>query len=731
MSIAPRSSHPPRLTPLAACLALALAGGANPIATAQPATAPTVAGAATQSPAYQLRQQLRRQAIDEAGAHPHRGNRPQSGLGPAPTGGNVLPVTSCLDDGSPGTLRSVVASAAENDTVDLSQLACSTITLASGPIDSSVLGDHHLYNLTIQGPGEDLLTIDGAGAGQVFVAGGFSSDKGRFELVDLTVANGVYTHGLAGCIEGFGGVVALTRVTVTDCAASNGSPLTFGGAVDVTTLEMTSSTIKNSSSAATGGAVAIGGGAYATQDAVLVDSTISGNSVTAETGQDGTYLTAGGGLYVRGDLTLVDSTISGNSIVAGGIARGGGVFTRGYADITGTTFSDNAADGDGGGLYKAIFSNYGDPFTTLTIANSTFSGNTSGANGGGLVSTRQTTLTNSTIAFNTAASGGGGLWFADGGTGASTLDLQSTILAGNSAPLGADFGASAVPSVSGANNLVVSADPAITLPTDTLAEDPLLLPLAINGGATATHALGTGSPAIDTGNNVAALEFDQRGEGFARVSGDAADIGAFELQQPPPDEDTIFRDGFDGAAPPTVEYAWDDGDGDTNQGPPSSFDPDMLWGNYYVAQPGGEVITEISIAFGPTFPSLADGPVTFWLLADDDGDSDPRNARAIASIPATPDVFNDTFYTVTISPTYVGGGFFVAASAKLLGGEDRPARVDTDAPGDKSWFCYAPDIAATIDDLAAAPFCSRMDDPNFVIFPGAFMVRATGVATLP
>ena len=176
----------------------------------------------------------------------------------------------------------------------------------------------------------------------------------------------------------------------------------------------------------------------------------------------------------------------------------------------------------------------------------------------------------------------------------------------------------------------------------------------------------------------------------------------------------------------SVEYLYDDGDGDTNQGPPSSFDPDMLWGNYYLTEPGGEVITEIHVAFGPTFPSLEDGPVTFWLLDDPDMDFDPLNATALVSVEATPDVFNDNFFTVQIPPTEVSGAFFVGASALLEGGEDRPARVDTGHPGDRSWFCYAPDISEVIDDLASAPYCSRQDGPD-VVFPGAFMIRATGV----
>lgn len=722
----PPNHHPAtRLRPLAAALAFALAP--LPVAFAQAPSSADLRQAFESAPTrYAARLVLREARL--------QGRAPVTPQPlPAPRGGVTLPVTSCLDDADPGTLRNVLATAGEGDTIDLTQLTCATITLTQGAIDTSVLGDNHLYDVTINGPGRDLLTIEAAGASQVFVVGGFSSNQGRAIFNDLTIAHGSYAGGLAGCIVGFGGAVELNRVTVTDCHSSGTVPLVFAGAVDVTTLDMTDSVISDSTATATGiNGTAVGGGTYASDDMTLVDSTVSGNAVTAPWGVNDGYLTIGGGVYSRGNLVLTRSTISGNSVEAtndGENARGGGVFVRGVATLDASTIDGNTADGAGGGVFKEIFSNYGDPpppqDTKLIVTNTTISGN-SASSGGGIATSRPLHLANTTIAFNHAAGAGGGVMFLLSGVydAEGTLTAQSSIIASNTSDsdLAADLGADDVLSASGANNLVMSADAAITLPGDTLTADPLLLPLASNGGPTRTHALGDGSPAVETGNNAAELEFDQRGENFARVSGSAADIGAFERQQPPA-SDVIFRDGFDGAG---VEYAYDDGDGDTNMGPPSSFDPDMLWGNYFMAQPGGEIITRISIAFGPTFPSLADGPVTFWLLQDGDADFDPGNAWAIASVQATPDVFNDNYYSVDLPPTWVHDGFFVAASAKLQGGEDAPARVDTADAGDKSWFYYAPDIAATIDDLASAPFGSRMDDTQFVVFPGAFMIRATG-----
>ena len=71
--------------------------------------------------------------------------------------------------------------------------------------------------------------------------------------------------------------------------------------------------------------------------------------------------------------------------------------------------------------------------------------------------------------------------------------------------------------------------------SDVINEDPMLGPLADNGGPTRTAALTPGSPAIDAGRASGAvyvsrdrLDFDQRGEGFPRVVGERVDLGAYE-----------------------------------------------------------------------------------------------------------------------------------------------------------------------------------------------------------
>ena len=70
-----------------------------------------------------------------------------------------LPVTKCGDDGSAGTLRSVMASAQDGDVVSLNQLplVCSTVSLTLGAIEIPAA------NLTVEGDVKRSITISAAG----------------------------------------------------------------------------------------------------------------------------------------------------------------------------------------------------------------------------------------------------------------------------------------------------------------------------------------------------------------------------------------------------------------------------------------------------------------------------------------------------------------------------------------------------------------------------------------
>jgi hypothetical protein len=182
--------------------------------------------------------------------------------------------------------------------------------------------------------------------------------------------------------------------------------------------------------------------------------------------------------------------------------------------------SGNTAD-FGGGIWTG---------SALTITNSTMSGNAGGAGGGAGIEVGggTTTLTNVTIASN--GSDGEAQLTVVAGVGAAAL-AESTIIAN---ALAGGKNCDGVAPTSNGFNLDSANSCSFGMPTDLINTNPLLGPLQNNGGPTFTMALLAGSPAIDKGANPLALAFDQRGPGFARVVGVAADIGAFEVQGAPP-----------------------------------------------------------------------------------------------------------------------------------------------------------------------------------------------------
>jgi hypothetical protein len=396
-----------------------------------------------------------------------------------------------------------------------------------------------------------------------------------------------------GTVRG-GGLYVAGSATIDGSAITsnriyeNGAPAYGAGVFAGRTLTLTASTIEKNSAhshfgASYGGGIAAGDPVGGTAASVTIaSSTISGNTTESNCNSCGAR---GGGAWIYGTSTLTGGTISDNHAISTyGYGTGGGLYSIGPATLTGTsvhcnvaddaagigakggtlsisgaTLDCNAASDDGGAIEligndlvltdSAIVANsasnrggaifqfgYGD----VTTINSTISGN-SATHGGAIANTYGSLhLSNSTIAFNTASGHGGAVWFR---YAYYPFELTSTIVAGNTAAAAPEDLWPPGMTVGGSHSLVVAA-PGVDLPGDTLSEDPLLLPLAANGGATATHALDEGSPTIDAGSNPLALPNDQRGEGFVRSFGEAPDIGAFEVQPEAP-PDPIFTDGFD------------------------------------------------------------------------------------------------------------------------------------------------------------------------------------------
>ena len=212
-----------------------------------------------------------------------------------------------------------------------------------------------------------------------------------------------------------------------------------------------------------------------------------------------------GGIFTRsGDVSLTSSTLSGNS-TSGNDADGGGIFTRsGDVSLTSSTLSGNSTSGGG-------------------------------ANGGGIsTSSGDVSLTNSTLSGNAAAMGvGGGVFVFGSNFRTPSFTIENSIVAGNTdSGTAPDLQPNLDSTLTINNSLIGSTDLTIGGTGNqigSIAEplDPLLGPLAFNGGPTQTHALLVGSPAINAGNDGVTQTEDQRG--LARnVNG--VDIGAFERQ---------------------------------------------------------------------------------------------------------------------------------------------------------------------------------------------------------
>ncbi|MBK9705962.1 MAG: putative Ig domain-containing protein [Acidobacteria bacterium] len=232
--------------------------------------------------------------------------------------------------------------------------------------------------------------------------------------------------------------------------------------------------------------------------------TINGCLITENIAND-----AGGGIANLGNavLSMTSSTISNNkSGVGGGIGNSGGSSAINDVVIKESTISGNSSSVNGSALWT-------DAGGAVSLINVTISSN-SGAGSAIYLINSAVTATNSTIAFNTSQSGPGGINILTG------IRVKNTIIANNTGP-GGNCGGGKV-----ANN-----DGNIQFPGSGCNDvipviDPLLAPLAANGGPTLTHLLLCGSPAIDKGISAGAPATDQRG--LARPFNNAVDIGAVE-----------------------------------------------------------------------------------------------------------------------------------------------------------------------------------------------------------
>ncbi len=398
------------------------------------------------------------------------------------------------------------------------------IVFAVSGIIHMALGEFMITSpVIIQGNGRDETIIDADGNSRIFMAGAY------LKLESLTLQNGNASNG--GAIYGFLDLY-LDNVLIQDSISTF-----YGGAISVQTMgELTikNSLLQRNNASQRGGAIHLNQSSTTIENSIVRDNNAGtgGGGITAYGGTLGITRSRiegnnsdgqGGGVhYGGGYFSLTDSTI-GNNVT--NLEDGGGIYIWNVnALIEGSTISGNsAAQGSGGGI---AFSGSFSAAPQFLMTNSTVSGNTAFL-GGGLylhpTGDNATLIRHTTIANNTALSvlGAGGAIFLD--PDSNLVYLTRNIISGNS---GAPICYPAGPLESHGFSLLQD-NSCGSYPTDLVGVDPLLGPLADNGGPTATHALQPGSPAIDLADCINLIAVDQRG--VVRPQGERCDSGAFEF----------------------------------------------------------------------------------------------------------------------------------------------------------------------------------------------------------
>jgi len=313
---------------------------------------------------------------------------------------------------------------------------------------------------------------------------------------------------------------------------------------------ITNSTISGNS---TSGRSANGGGIFQRYGQLEIsDSLVTGNRVELREIIHHTTYGGGGVAAIRAETHIVRSTISSNEVhseptpnperpMGGGIALFGTLAQ--HSRIKESVISENSVEGSGGGI--------GVLQSTVAVTNTTISGNTATVRGGGIATqlgfpskiSHSTIVENRVLAEGQNPFRGGGVYLqghfegmthsivAQNYVGSQAQDVVGSFLPTYSL-IGTNFGMQfpeapvGSPDVFG--NLIGGPVHGVI--------DPMLGPLADNGGPTLTHALLPGSPAIDAGDPalVAGVDgvplYDQRGLPFTRVFGDRIDMGAVEAQ---------------------------------------------------------------------------------------------------------------------------------------------------------------------------------------------------------
>lgn len=464
-----------------------------------------------------------------------------------------------------------------------------TVTIDGGTAVSLTISGNNERNIFTIAAGTTVTITDltlryGNGGG-----GAIYNDGGHLTVLRNTFRQNNAGTTLGGAIFNKDGTVIIKDSAFQENRSSYGAGIANDGYLEInnTTFQNNSGNYGGGILNCKGGTVFITNSYFSNNSAVYIGSAIYNRYSTSSLDGCGTansssivnvsnsifrdnYSGGAGTLLNEGEMNIETSTIHNNT----GNQDGGGIANNGTLNLIHTTiFSNTAANNDGGAIHQ--FSG------TITISNSLIENNTASVNGGaiaiqggnaiimnssiisnmatsagGILNNSDVFINNSTISGNTAVGAN-----AENGGGAikqlqatNTMTITHSAIANNTAPNqtgrdgiwqvnGNSLIQQSIVAGNGSANCTVTggnwngqaynlADDA-SCPDFTEA-DPMLAPLGNYGGETPTHALRSGSPAIDAGNNTLCPENDQRGE-VRPLDGNGdgtavCDIGAVEIE---------------------------------------------------------------------------------------------------------------------------------------------------------------------------------------------------------
>ena len=406
-------------------------------------------------------------------------------------------------------------------------------------LDSGVMGIRFMYVAASGTVNVEALTfqnwhVTGANDGGVIYNDGV-----------VNLSNTVLENNIAGDVGG--AIVNRGTMTIADSTFRNNTAEDEGGAIYADrngTLTVTNTLFENNlSNSSYGGAIYV----YAVPPTTFDNTTFTGNQARS-----------GGAIYTYpGSNLFVTSTVFTDNDAYN--ASGGAATIYENASFSRVLFDSNSAITGGGAVVVWSAGN-------LTIEDSLAKNNTTGNLGSAfwIGNASNATIENTTVTGGNSASDSGAIYVADAST-----DLRQVTIADNTGTglFVANTGTVSLTGVLLADNTLLDSTPAncvgaiatsvYSLSSDATCafsafgnvteEDPLLDPLADNGGDTETYALQTASPAIDRVATNVCLVGDQRG--VERPQGGACDIGAYEFETTSaPESDLVLSISLDNDA---------------------------------------------------------------------------------------------------------------------------------------------------------------------------------------